>query len=200
MVAATGPATAPSKSLAEQVEAILPSTKIPFEYSDTPVSEVIASAAKSFGFRVIDQYQLKDKVTMRIREPLSARDALVVLEQIMLPLGYTIQKEILPLDPPVLQLRIVKTTYQANVPVFTGTDPEKVPQGDELRTQVIPLKGIEADKAREMVAPVLDRKAEMVVDKANRELIITDSGSHIRTALTLIQVLEKQAAENKGAR
>jgi hypothetical protein len=47
---------------------------------------------------------------------------------------------------------------------------------------------------------VLDRKAEMVVDKANRELIITDSGSHIRTALTLIQVLEKQAAENKGAR
>jgi type II secretory pathway component GspD/PulD (secretin) len=96
-----------------------------------------------------------------------------------------------------LFLRITTTTQQAGLPVYTGADPARVPDTDEIRTQVVTLKYADPDKAKEMVATVLDKKAEVVANKAAGTIIITDAAGRIRTALSLIQVLEKQAADAK---
>ena len=79
--------------------------------------------------------------------------------------------------------------------VFNGIDPTQIPDNDELRTQVIPLTHVDPEKARQLVVPVLDQKADITVNAGSKTLIITDTNSRIRTAVSLLQVLEKQATE-----
>jgi type II secretory pathway component GspD/PulD (secretin) len=101
-------------------------------------------------------------------------------------------------NPPVLQLRVTSASHQPGLQVFNGIDPAQIPDNDQLRTQVIPLSHVDPEKARQLVVPVLDQKADITVNTGSRTLIVTDTNSRIRTAVSLLQVLEKQAAEKAG--
>jgi type II secretory pathway component GspD/PulD (secretin) len=76
-------------------------------------------------------------------------------------------------------------------------DPEKIPEGDEVRTQVIALKNLDLAKARDVVASVLAKNADITVNTDRRTLIITDTATHVHSAVTVLQILENQAAPGK---
>lgn len=195
---ATMPAIRPAGPIT--LESLLPGHKVTFDISNQPIGEVAIFIAKSYNFRLIDPYRLKQPVTMKFHEPLSAAEAIHLLDQTLLTLGYTLLREART-DPPIIELRIVSTNRDPNLPalpVHTETDPAKIPATDEFRTQVITVNHIEPQTAADLIAPVLDGKSNVTVNKAARTLIITDTSNRIRTAASLIQVLEKQAAERQA--
>jgi len=172
----------------------LPTNKVQFDFSNEPIANVVAYVARSFNFRLIDPYKLQQTITMKFKEPLGAKDAIDILDQSLLALGYTVQRETIG-NPPIVQLRVTTASQHPGLRVFNGIDPTQIPDNDELRTQVIPLTHVDPEKARQLVVPVLDQKADITVNAGSKTLIITDTNSRIRTAVSLLQVLEKQATE-----
>lgn len=191
----TAPATRPAGPVT--VESLLPAKKIPFDISDQTIADLSVYIAKSYGFRLIDPFRLQQRVTIKLRDPVSAAEAIDLLDQTLLPLGYTVMREART-NPTLLELRITTTTKQTGLPIHTGGDPAGIPNTDELRTQIISLRYVEPQKAADLIAPVLDAKADITVNPSSKTLIITDTANRIRTAATLIQVLEKQAAEKQA--
>jgi type II secretory pathway component GspD/PulD (secretin) len=191
----TAPATQPTPA---SIDDLLPKNRAVLDFSDQSLADIVDAVNKSYGLKIIDPFKLQDHVTMKIREPMSARDAISILDQTLIPLGYTVLAEVRG-NPPALQLRISTTTTQRGVPVYSGGDSASIPLGDNLRTQVIPLVAIDPDRARETITPVLDKSADIVINNINHSLIITDTATHIHTAAALIEVLEKQAAATRSA-
>jgi type II secretory pathway component GspD/PulD (secretin) len=187
----TGPVT---------VESLMPTTKIRIDVSDEPVADLAVFIAKSYGFRLIDPYRLQQRVTIKLPEPVGAADAIKLLDDTLLSLGYTVLRSV-QTDPPPggIELRITTASKESGLQVFTGSDANKIPASDELRTQVIPLQYVDPEKARDLIAPVLDAKADVLINPGAKTLIITDTANRIRTAASLISVLEKQAAEKANA-
>src|SRR4051794_6062285 len=76
-------ATAPAASLpsARNTDALLPSNKVQFDFSNEPVANVTAFVASSFNLRLIDPYKLQQTITMKFREPMGAREAIDMLDQ-----------------------------------------------------------------------------------------------------------------------
>jgi type II secretory pathway component GspD/PulD (secretin) len=179
----------------------MPTNKIPIDISDQPVAEMATYIAKSFNFRLVDPFQLQQRVTIKLREPVTAAEAIQLLDQTLLSMGYTVMREV-RVDPPMLELRITSAAQQGGLPqlpVHSGADPARIPATDELRTQVISLTYTDPQKARDLIAPVLDAKADVTINTVAKTIMITDTSSRIRTAASLIQVLEKQAAEKQPA-
>lgn len=183
------------------VESLMPTNKIKIDVSDEPVGELAVYIAKSFGFRLIDPYRLQQRVTVKLPEPVSAPEAIKLLDDTLLSLGYTVLRSVQTEPPPGgIELRITTASKEQGLQVFTGGDAAKIPATDELRTQVIPLKYVDPQKAKDLIAPVLDAKADVLINPGAKTLIITDTANRIRTAASLIDVLEKQAAEKAGDR
>jgi type II secretory pathway component GspD/PulD (secretin) len=174
----TAPTTQPT---AKDLIGQLPKEPIALDFSDAPLEDVERYIQKAAKTRVIDPFQRDIRVTVKAEK---------------LPVGYTVIADTTETDPPQLQFRVVALTIQMRVPIFMGTDPEKIPSEETVRTQVMSLNALDADKAREIVAAVLDKKAEVIANPVMKELIVTDTAAHIKNAATLLTALEKQAAEN----
>jgi type II secretory pathway component GspD/PulD (secretin) len=145
----------------------------------------------------MNQYSLKEHITIRAGK-VNAAQALILLKDMLLPLGYTGLESVRG-DPPhvVLTIVAVKRETGTMIPISRGMDPEKIPKTDDLVTQVMTLTNLDPAKAREAAASVLGERADITVNVESKTLIITDSSANIRRAAALLLVLEKQAAEAK---
>ncbi len=197
--AATVPATTPAVAApARPFADFLPANRVPFDFIDVPITDIIQYIAKSYDLGVIDPFKLGNRITITVPGPIGAREAIALLDQTLTPLGYTVIAEVFG-EPGRVELRIAALSRQTDVPVFTGGDPAKITGGDQLRTQVLPINDLDPDKVKEMIADALGDKAEIVINPSMKTIIVTDTAAHIRAAAALIRVLEKQAAQTSPA-
>jgi type II secretory pathway component GspD/PulD (secretin) len=83
------------------------------------------------------------------------------------------------------------------IPVFQGNDPEQIPEGGDLRTQVMSFKQTDPDKLQTFLATVVDKEAKIAINPGNKTVTITDTSAHVRAAAKLLQLLESQGPEKK---
>jgi type II secretory pathway component GspD/PulD (secretin) len=201
-IAATLPATSEPATTAEArkptVDELLPGKAVAFDFVGRPIGEVMDFIATSYGVRIVNNYQdkLNQTITFKPAQPLKAREAINTLNSTLVALGYTVVDSVKG-DPPQVILTILPTKVDdsATVPVFYGNDATKIPEGDNLRTQIFTLKSIDPATVKETVSAVLGKRADVTVNSSTRTMIITDTSSHIHTAAALLEVLDKQAGE-----
>jgi len=196
--AATAPATqAPATAKKPTVEELLASRKpVSFDFSVAPMKDVLDFVAKSYGVEIVNNYPLTDRITLQFAD-LDARQAINILNSSILALGYTIIESVRG-DPAHVVLTVVPTKADAGtlVPVYYGTDPDRIPEGDARRTQVMAFNAVDPQKAKDALVSVIGKQAEITVNPSNKTIIITDTASHVHIAAALLQMLDKQAAEN----
>ena len=161
------------------------------------MKEVLDYIATSYDLDIINNYPLTDRVTMQFGE-LRAREAINLLNSTVLALGYTIVESVRgDSGRVVLTVTPIKVDAGTLVSVFYGTDPDKIPEGEARRTQVMTFKAVDPQKATDTIVSVVGKQAEITVNPSTKTIIITDTASHVHTAAAVLQMLEKQAVENK---
>ncbi len=198
------------------VDDLLPKNKAAVDLEQKTIPETLDFLAKTYGLSVTSRATddlPKEKITLKPEQPMAAKEAIDAVNDSLLVLGFTIVKTAQG-DPPQVVLTVVPTRpvtslvdplnkdrepEEFETPVGFGNDPDKIPEGDSLRTQVFTLKSVDPAKARETIASVLSARATVTVDPSMNRLIVTDSGTHVHTAAALLAVLEKQADATRPA-
>jgi type II secretion system protein D len=80
---------------------------------------------------------------------------------------------------------------QAGAPIRFGANPEDVPPGDELITQVVPLRNLSANDVSSLLAPWKSEWTKMQATSTN-SLIITDTASNLANMLAIISHMEDE--------
>jgi type II secretory pathway component GspD/PulD (secretin) len=164
-----------------------------FDFNDATIPELVEFISKTYDMDIFNTYDLKGLVTMK-SDKVNARQAINSLNSAILALGYTVVESVRG-NPPRIVLTIVPTRSDAGslVPVFYGSNPDKIPEGTEMRTQIMTFTGIDPEKVRTYLSAVIGSQADMQVNAASKSITLTDTGSHVHAAASLLQTLEKQA-------
>ena len=194
--ATTSPSTFPAVAEAHgevRVPASRPATtQISLNFKDASVDAVLEYLSDIAGFVVVKESPVSGRVTMLSKQPVSPSEAVVLLNAVLANNGYS-----------AIQMgRILKITARekakkSNIPVQFGADPSAIAETDELITQVIPVRSVDAVKLKTDLQPLVGTDADLSSNGGSNTIIITDTSANIRRVVQIVANLDKRdATEN----
>jgi general secretion pathway protein D len=182
-VGAPGPATTQS---AEDIR---------LNFQNTPLDVVLEHLSQVAGFTIIKDVQVDTRVSVMSMHPVTAQYAVTLLDAVLKNSGYTAVQE-------GRTLRIVARdkAKKMNVPVHFGADPAEMESNDQLITQVMPIKNIDAVKLRDDLRPLIGPEADVAANNGSNSIIITDVSSNIKRIATIISALDHRETARSDIR
>ena len=210
LAAETAPASAPATAAASApagadrlptVDELLSKKTVSIDLEAKPVSEVLDFLSGAYGIQITKrpgEEMPQERITLKPDHPMAAREAINSVNDALLVLGYTMVETVKG-DPPAVVATLLPTRRDAatHVPVYYGNDPENISESDTIRTQVFVLTNVDSAKAKETIASVLGPHADVTLNDPTYTMIVTDTGTHVHMAASLLTVLEKQSADAK---
>ena len=199
----TQPASAPTLTLVptpgpSNVEIRIPSTKpattqFSFNFKDAPIDTVINYISAETGYTVIKLAPLDGRVTVVSQQPVSAEDAVSLLNTVLSVNGFAALQE-----GKTLKIMSRDKIKKANIPVQWGADPTKIAPNDNVITQVIPIKTVDAAKLKQDLATLVSPDADFTANAASNVLVITDSQANVRRLVQIVQALDRRDPADSG--
>ncbi|MCX8109019.1 MAG: hypothetical protein N3G20_09470 [Verrucomicrobiae bacterium] len=157
-------------------------------FRNAPLELVLNYLSEAAGFIIMPgSADVKGKVDVWSNQPLTKQEAIDVLNSVLAKNGYAaVVKGRL--------LKIVTTGEMKNQysPVRSGSDPEQIPPTDEVVTQIIPLKFINAVQLSRDLQPLI--QTTMAANEGGNSLIITDTQANIRRIAEIVKAVDTAVA------
>ena len=171
-----------------------PAQKITLEFKDASVDTVLDYLSEAAGFIVVKDGPISGKVTVTSRgEGISALEALTLLNAVLKINGFTAIQQ-----GRVLKVVKIPDSKKMNIPVFFGADPKTIAETDEMITQVIPVKNVDAAKLRQDLQPLVSGDADFAANAGSNSLIITDTSANILRIVKIVYNLDKNEAASSS--
>lgn len=182
VAASAGPATS-----AATVPSSSPSAgTITMNFRDADIDSVLTFLSMAGGVTIVKDPSIAGKVTVIAPNKLTFDDALALLNSILKTRGATAIRT-------GSLVQVVPSDKAASIStVQVGADVADVPTGDQIVTQIIPLKKLKAADIQKQLAPLFASGAAIAADEQTNTLIITDFAPHIRRVLEIVNDLEQQ--------
>ncbi|HEX8913400.1 MAG TPA: secretin N-terminal domain-containing protein, partial [Humisphaera sp.] len=123
--------------------------------------------------------------TTSIQASVTADEAIAQMNPQLKPAGIYILRQ-------GTQLRVVNwETAKKNTKVFLGADPDLIPDTQELITQVVPLRNVDATRLRQDLATIIPIGSDVAANAASNCLVITDTSANIKRIVHITSALDK---------
>lgn len=194
-------ATQPSGSVVQLSASTQPVTRpgmvqIKLNFKDAPVESVLDYLSESAGFIVVREAgQVPGRITLLSKQPVTADEAVTLLNSALKVNNFT-----------AIQMgRILKVTTldkakKENIPVHFGADPALIELSDQLITQIIPVKTVDAVKLKTDLTSLVDPSADFSSNAMSNTLIITDTSANIHRLVEIVASMDKKDATENGIR
>ncbi|MGA2439812.1 MAG: secretin N-terminal domain-containing protein, partial [Tepidisphaeraceae bacterium] len=187
------PSTEPSAGVAASSGQLVssPTTQptaklIMFNFKNASVGAVIDYLSQNAGFFVIEQAIPTGQVTIINRDPITPEEAVKYLNTVLQHEDLTaIQMG------KVLKIEALADAKHANIPVLSGNDPTKIEETDQLITQIIPVRILDAVKLKTDLQPLVNTNADLTANAASNSLMITDTSANVRRVVEIVSGLDK---------
>ena len=185
--AATLPATRPNGANANGTHGVTtqPGGGLLLNFKEASIDSVLDELSAAAGFIVIKVVPPQGRVTLVSKQPVKPEEAVSLLNSVLRNAGYAAVRQ-----GRVLKINTIDKTKRANIPVHTGSDPDKIEDTDELITQVIPLKGADATQLKTDLAPLMSADADFTANASSNALVITDTSTNIKRIVQIVQSLD----------
>jgi len=169
------------------------SRPIIMKFENASIDSVLDYLSDVGGFIIIKQVpRLEGRVTVTSRQPVSPTEAVALLNTVLKQNGYTAIQS----GPGGRQLKIVAwdRAKKLNIPVKFGADPAEIEDTDELVTQVVPVRFVDAVKLKQDLTPLIGPDADVSSNAGSNSLIITDSSANIKHVVEIVAKLDQHQA------
>jgi general secretion pathway protein D len=159
-------------------------------FKDATVDAVLDQLSEVAGFIVVkDTPRISYRITLLSKQAVNKEEAVSLLNTVLKPAGYTaIQMG------RTLKIVAKDLAKKQNIPVRTGSDPEKVAQTDELITQVIPIHYADATQLKTDLTPLIGTDADFTANASSNSIIMTDTSANVRRIVEIISALDTSLA------
>jgi general secretion pathway protein D len=189
-VPATPPPPADSPALVTNPATTAPTTrKISLNFQDAPIDTVLERLSDEAGFVILKPgpAPIPGRVTVRSSQPVTSAEAVTLLNTVLMANGYTAIQQ-----GRILKIVAVADARKGGIPVHFGADPDLIEPTDELVTQVIPLRNVDAVKLKSDLTPLIPVNADLSSNAASNSLIMTDTEANIRRVVEIVASLDKR--------
>jgi len=165
-------------------------------FKDAPLDAVLDYLSQFGGFVVVREGPpVTGVVNVLSKQPVTRAEAVAILAASLKSNGFTAiqngrELHIVPRDK----------AKKGNIPVHFGADPKEIPNTDELITQVIPLKNVDAGKLRDDLKPLTSTDADVAANEASNTIVITDTCSSIHRLAEIIFAMDQEEGTTTAMR
>jgi general secretion pathway protein D len=80
-----------------------------------------------------------------------------------------------------------------DIPVKVNNDPRMIPKNDEIVTQIIPIRYVEAEQLAKDLVSFISPQATFVANAAGNSIVMTDTQANIRHMVEIIKAIDSSA-------
>ena len=167
--------------------------KIQMNFKDQPLDVILNDLSERLGLAVVKQSSMADvRVTVIARQPLGVEDIIAVLNSALNVKGYAAVRS----GPTgrVLKIVTLEDAKKLNVPVHRGARPDLIPTTDEVITQVMSLRYVDATRLRQDLTPLISASASITSNAAGNALIVTDTSANVHRIAEIVWALDNNMA------
>jgi type II secretory pathway component GspD/PulD (secretin)/acetolactate synthase regulatory subunit len=181
---------------ASESDGLFPGTRVKkevgFNFTNASADTVLDYLASAGGYRVIRPpgglHGIRP-LTIMSRGPVTPAEGVMALNAALQASGYSAGMT----DDNTIVVSEASTYNRAEAPVHTGNDPSTVANTDEVITQVIPVKSVDAVRLRNELLPGLSPSADSAADAASNSIIVTDKSKNVRKVMEAVADAEKRS-------
>ena len=159
-------------------------------FRGVPLEMVLNYLSDAAGFIIVLDAQVRGKVDMWSNTPLTKDEAVNLLNTVLNKNGYAAIRNGRTIT--VVNRDEAKTK---GIPVRQGSDPDNIPSNDEIVTQIIPVRTVEATALIKDLQPLVSTTTTITANEAGNSIIITDTQSNIRRVAEIIKAVDISADE-----
>jgi len=162
---------------------------IMLNFQGASLNDVLNYLSEAAGFVVVQEVQVAGTVNVVSRQPISAEEAVDLVNAVLIEKGYIAIR-----NGRILKIVSRKDAQKRDLPVQTGSDPERIPRKDEMVTQILPLRFGEAAKLVENLRPLLADNATISANDSSNSILLTDTQTNIRRIAEIIRAIDTSVA------
>lgn len=162
------------------------------DLDNTDIRVMIKYVSDLLGKNFIIDNDVRGAVTVVAPTKISRDELYPVLESILEARGYVA----VPAGE-VIKVSSKRVGTRGNIQMGVGCNPEQIPSGDSLITQLIPLKYAPVNRVRNALGQLFSKDASVISYPETNTLIVTDLASRVRRLVNIIRELDVSAAEDR---
>jgi type II secretory pathway component GspD/PulD (secretin) len=154
-------------------------------FRGVPLDMVLNYLSEAAGFIIVLDTDVRGRVDVWSNQPVTKDEAVSLLNSVLKKNGYAAVRNdrtltIVPGDS-------IKTR---DIPVKKGNEPNEIPKNDEIVTQILPVRYINATQLTKDLTPLLPMSATMTANESGNSLVITDTQASIRRMAEIVKALD----------
>ena len=191
-IATNAPTTAPETPVTFQppAESGKGSSELRLNFRNAPIEMVLNYLSDAAGFIIEMNTPAKGKVDVWSSQPLSKDEAVDILNSVLNKNGYAAIR-----NGRILTIVSKEDALHADIPVKTGNDPAAIPRNDEIVTQIIPIRFVEALQLVKDLSPLVSPHATIIANEAGNSIAVTDTQANIRHLVEIIRAIDSSAED-----
>jgi general secretion pathway protein D len=189
---AEAPNIEPPTNNAPSSTVILPNGEVGLRlnFRGAPLEMVLNYLSEAAGFIIVLDTQVKGKVDVWSNTPLSKDEAIDLLNSVLNKNGYAAIR-----NGRTLTIVNKDEAKARDIPVRTGSDPEGIPRNDQIVTQILPVRFVEATQLIKDLQPLVSSQTTMTANEAGNAIVITDTQANIRRVAEVIKAIDTGAED-----
>ena len=182
----SGQATDAASPTAATQPATQPVANVRLNFKDTPIDAILEHLSQEAGFVIVKDAPVDGRVTVISLQPVTAEVAVALLNTVLKGNGLAAIQ-----NGRTLRIVAREKAKKSNIPVHYGSDAGAIEPTDELITQVIPIKNVDAVKLRQDLTPLIGNDADLTANGGSNAIVITDTSANIRRVVEIISTLDR---------
>jgi type II secretory pathway component GspD/PulD (secretin) len=164
------------------------SNELRLNFRNAPLEMVLNYLSDAAGFIIVLDTHVSGNVTVISSHPVSQDEAVNLLNTELNRNGYAAIR-----DGRTLTIVDKNDAKTRNIPVKIGNIPGSIPNNDEIVTQIIPIRFVEARQLVSDLSPFVSPQATIVANEAGNSVVVTDTQSNIRHLAEIIKAVDDSA-------
>ena len=188
--AVTTNATETTAKFQPPTEIVKESSDIRLNFRGVPIEMALNYIGDAAGFIIELNTAVKGKVDVWSNQPVSKEEAVDILNSVLNKNGYAAIR-----NGRILTIVSKDDAIHADIPVKTGNDPDAIPRNDEIVTQIIPIRFVEAQQLVKDLSPMVSPHATIIANEAGNSIAVTDTQANIRHLVEIIKAIDSSAED-----
>jgi general secretion pathway protein D len=157
-------------------------------FRNAPLEQVLEYLSEAAGFVIVLDAPIKGSVNVISAKPMTQDEAVDFLNSVLNRNGLAAIR-----DGRTLTIVDRATAKTRDIPVKVNNDPRMIPKNDEIVTQIIPIRYVEAEQLAKDLASFISPQATFVANAAGNSIVMTDTQANIRHMVEIIRAIDSSA-------
>jgi len=185
----TPPAQAPATNAAPAISSEYGADGLRVNFHGAPLNLVLDYLSDAAGFIINKQTDVRGTVEVWSKQPVTKDEAVELLNSVLKKNGYGMTRSGRILT--IVALEGVKT---ADTEIVMNTDPNEMEKGDEVQTQIIPVRYVTASQLVPNLELLLPTSATLSANESANTLILVATKTDIKRILKIVSALDNSMA------